>query len=672
VAAGLAVAVLWWYRGVLPADVLTELALPWLWIILWTVATWGVGSLVVRWALGGPRGGGHPVVTLALGSAALALLGALLACVGGLRSPVLVAVLVVSAAAGGLALFRDRSIARNIIEETPVPVRFAIGIAALAVAATLSAPPVMYDTLNYHLAFPVRWLRAGQFVEFPRHGFSYYPAAGGMAYTYALALLGPWAAKALHLWAGLLATAAAGSLGKRLGGPMAGAWAAVIFFLTPSVLQSSGFATADLWVAAWGGAALLLLLHFMDGEDAPVRPFGAVGFLAGSAAAAKLLGLATVLLPMGMTAVFLVFFRGRRDRPWLPLAALTAGALVPLAPWLVRNALWTGNPLYPYLRSLFGGPVAGFSIAGELAQNGLQPHGFLGRALDVVLALEIRTFHPLQAAGNIGPLWLILLPVALLLPAVRRSRAFQPLIVAVGTGLVAWGSLVQFGRFLLPVLVGAAALAGAALVGLSRSEGLPVARRAMVALVVGVLAWNATVLLDPISVERLEVTAGVLRGDALLSRWVSYWPAACSLDEVLPPDARVLMVAEPRTLYVDRDVVAEDPYRVPLLAELARTATDGRELAERLRAMGITHLLVNEGEMRRLAALRGVPDYWTGSGTHGAAVLRSFLGQEVRRVFEAPGLWVAELPGPSASTRRTGGELTPRSRTAPGGTEDSP
>jgi len=646
VAAALAVIVLAFYRGVLPLDVLAELALPWLWILLWTVAAWGAGRPVARTIAGRGDSGPGTVVTLALGSACLALVGALLAWVGALRPPVLLLVLALAAAAGALLLHRDRDTVFRELGAIPLPVLVTVGVAAMAVAATLPAPPVMYDTLNYHLAFPYRWLEAGRFVEFSRHTYSFYPAAGGMLYTYALASLGPWAAKGLHLWAGLLATAAAGSLGHRLGGPRGGGWAAVLFFLTPSVLQSSGFATADLWVAAWGGSALLVLLMVFDEERRPTGFLAASGFLAGSAAAAKILGLATVMLPVGLTAAFLVLVRRRRGSGLRQLAVWTTGAIVPLAPWFVRNVVWTGNPLYPYFRQVFGGPPTGFTIAGEVAQNGLGAHGFAGRALEAILALGVRTFHPLQVAGGIGPLWLILLPVALLLPALWRRRSFVPLLVAVGSGLVAWGSLVQFGRFLLPVLVAGAALAGAALAELSRGEGVPMARRALVALVAGVLAWNATVLLDPLGVQRLEVTAGVLRPGELLERWVSYWPAARFIDDNLPAGATVLMVAEARTLYVNRKVVVEDPYRVPLLAELAAGAADGRELAARLEAMGITHLLVNEREMPRMAALRHVPDYWTGAGAHGRAVLREFLKRRVRRVFEAPGVWVAELSAP--------------------------
>ena len=52
----------------------------------------------------------------------------------------------------------------------------------------------------------------------------------------------------------------------------------------------------------------------------------------------------------------LVFLRGRAWRPFLAFGLL---ASLPVLPWLVRNHLQTGNPVFPLLFSLFGG--AGYS-----------------------------------------------------------------------------------------------------------------------------------------------------------------------------------------------------------------------------------------------------------------------------------------------------------------------
>ena len=49
-------------------------------------------------------------------------------------------------------------------EQILLPALIAVGAAILTLT---TAPPVMYDALNYHLAFPDRWLDAGGFIEFP-------------------------------------------------------------------------------------------------------------------------------------------------------------------------------------------------------------------------------------------------------------------------------------------------------------------------------------------------------------------------------------------------------------------------------------------------------------------------------------------------------------------------
>ena len=118
---------------------------------------------------------------------------------------------------------------------------------------------------------------------------------------------------------------------------------------------------------------------------------------------------------------------------------------------------------------------------------------------------------------------------------------------------------------------------------------------------------------------------------------------------MLPEDAVVLLVAEPRSLYINRRVVVEDSYRLPLLLELAAGATSPHELAERVTSLGVTHLLVNEGHMTWSAHLRGVDDYWDGGAPGARTTVQQFLTHSVDRVFQQGDVWIARVdPDPAA------------------------
>ncbi len=642
VAVAVAAAVLWLARDTNPLDVSLRLLLPLLWLAAWTVACLGAGVWLVRGLLSGSRDP-DAVVVLTTGAAVLAMLQAVLA-LAGLLHPIVVVVLLCVAAAEGtrlLVLTRLRPRLPGVALTSPAGVMLAA--AAVAVVALLTTPPVMYDALNYHLAFPARWMAAGGFVEFPRHLFSYYPSSHGLLYAMSLASVGPWGAQAIHWWMGAMAVLAAATLGERLGGRSAATWSAACFGLTPAVLEIAGYAIADLAVAAWAGAALVVLTD--ADEDPPTWRRGAlIGVLAGCAVAAKYLALGTVMAAVvAGGAVWLWGRSWRSPSRWAVGAAFAVATAVMVLPWFGRNLVWTGNPVYPYMQFLFGGPPCDRDILREIGRYGAAGGSWIAWIGSTLGAVAVRTIHPLREGGLLGPHWVPLLVAAAFVRGAER-RLTAALWAAVVSGAIVWGALVQYARFLLPVLVPAAALAGSSAAAFTRHPSRML-RAAFHGLLLAVLGWNASVLASQHDLERLQVVFGHRSDTQYLRRWVSYAPMIPVVAGSLPPSSRLLLVGEPRSFYLDRPVVVEDPYRQPLLLELARGCGSPDELARRVRALGVTHVLVNEGEMSRLARHRGASDYWGGASPIEREAIDRMLADLVRQVARHGSVWVGELDG---------------------------
>lgn len=646
VAALLAALVLWLYRDTAGPETALRLIMPVLWLAVWSLACLGTGVWAVRVLLGADDAPRLEVV-LAAGAAAFACVGAIAAAVG-FFGTLAVRLVVALAAMEGLRLLLVSRVRPRLPAIALVSCPGILMVAAGALtAAVLTTPPVMFDALNYHLAFPARWLGAGGFVEFPRHFFSYYPSAHGALYTSALATVGPWGAAAIHWWMGALAVLAAGTLGERLAGPRAATWSAACFALTPVTLEVAGFAIADLAVAAWAGAALVVLLS----DDARHRPWRAgalAGALAGSAAAAKYLALATVVVPVGLAAIVLVF--SVRPRRIGTAVALALAAAVALAPWLARNAAWTGNPVYPYLQSVLGGPPCERDLARELDATELDVATPSSPVVRTVTAPIVRTFHPLKSGGRLGPQWLILLPVALMLPGLRGRTALA-LWVAAAAGTLAWGATVHYARFMLPVLVPAAALAGTAAAALVSGTRSRLIGSVFAVLMLGIFGWNLMALATDFQLDRVATVAGQLPDDDFRNRWVSYGPAITTINEELPNDAVILLVGEPRSTYIDRTVLVEDPYRTPWLVDLARGCTDPSELAARVSELGATHVLVNSSEMDFYGGLRSKPDYWADATPPERLVIERFLAEDIRPILRTDTLLLGEINPTNVRTR---------------------
>lgn len=641
--------ILWFARDVMSIDIALRVLLTVLWLGFWSCATLGVGAPLVRRVLQTDRieMTDLPIVLLT-GAGVLAAVASYLALSGLLESWILIALLAGSSYVG----FAEGFI-RKRIDLPSMPARMAFPgilmiLVGVALIPLLSAPPVMYDALNYHLAFPDHWLSAGGFVEYPRHGFSYYPSSHGMLYTYALATVGPWGASAIHFWFGVLATATAASLGARLGGWRTAVWAGACFALTPAVLEVSTYASADLAVAAWGGAGVAAILR-EPADRTTIRSWAIGGFLLGCAMAAKYLALAIVFVPALAAAVVIAAFDCPR-RPMRLMLATAFSTAVPLLPWLARNLAWTGNPLHPYLHLIFGGSPTGMSVGAEIVNAGETTPGTIGWALQAIGGLGVRTFEPLRQGGFLGPHWLLLLGAAILFalhrwPS-RRNDAEQRLIAGLWVftiaGVVAWGALVQMARFLLPVLVVAAPLAGSAARALVSSRRA-VVRASFWTLLTFIFIVNSSMIATRQNFERLGVASGLIGAEEYMRTWISYFPVIDHLNQGLPPGSRVLFVAEPRSFYVDPPVVIEDPLRTPMLVEVASRTGSARGIAAHLDGLGITHVMVNTAEMPLSAGLRGVDDYWAGASAADRAAIEEFLDRWVVRTGGNPKVWVARV-----------------------------
>jgi hypothetical protein len=129
------------------------------------------------------------------------------------------------------------------------------------------------------------------------------------------------------------------------------------------------------------------------------------------------------------------------------------------------------------------------------------------------------------------------------------------------------------------------------------------------ALGIGAMLWGIQGGLTPEGLTRAAAAFGRGDGRALLERSVSVLPAVEWVNAELPADARVLLVGEARSFGIERDVVVEDPFRTPLLVELARSEPDEGAVAARLHDLGVTHLLLNRHEAARIAALNGRDAY---------------------------------------------------------------
>lgn len=609
------------------------------WATLFLLACAGAGGWLQRFA---PREIAElpfVVVTVA-GAGVLALTAFVLGQLHMLFRPLLAAILI-GAALAGIRVLRERYRPADASRpESLLPVLFAAVAVALTFLAALT-PSAFYDQLNYHLAFPFHWLRHHTMIVFPHHDYSFLPANIGLLYSYALAFLPAWAAQLVHWSMAVLCGAAVWTMAAEVseGG---GAWGSAIFITTPAVAVTATVAASGLGAAAFAAAAWTLVTVWLarSAPPLPARWWLLCGALLGLAVGSKVLTGITAAVPVAV--VLLWPLAEERFAPAVRRTALvTVGAVAAFAPWMIRNGLLKGNPLYPLFSSSKGVTAAlTVSPGGEGIGRWLAHHGG---------ALLLGTFSPHE--GIVGPLYLVLLPAAALV-LLSQSRLSRRLLAGLLVGVAGWSLLPHYGRYLLAPLLLAAAVAGGGAAAILR-QWHGVARASLLALLGLGFGWNLVAALPATIATRVGCTIGSYD----TATWVGqldYWKAAQFINDKLPADAKVLLVAESRSMYIDRDIIVEDPFQKPLLTELAVSCPSARAMADELRRRGVTHVLLNWNEAHRIAALTHRSSYFDAPNPKVENRIQRFLASELRPLLVDGQVEVAALAPSGPPDQRNG------------------
>jgi len=490
------------------------------------------------------------------------------------------------------------------------------------------APPagLDWDGLAEHLAMAKEWVKAGRIIPLWYDHHSQFPATLQMLYALALLWRGAIAAKLFHFSFGLIALGAVFVLTRRHISPQAAPWAAVVLAATPVFSWLMGTAYVDLPVVA----CVLLSVHFFLEwvSSGTVRDVALSGLLAGAAMAFKMQGIPY----FGLLLIFAVYiaWRGRsQEMPrWRAVAIFGAVGLLVASPWYIKSWVITGNPVYPFAYSIFGGRqwsaqqaqwyhnhqlqfgVGELPSRQELAVMPWYARIFVGprQPLHLLLAPFNLTFHPPPFTDpvspataimffSIGPLYLIFAPM--LLAFSPRPARLKVLFILFGLLWVWWLYSMQQSRYLLPTIALLAPAAAYALHRCTQHKGL--LRGTTLAVVT---TWLAIILLiKAFSLyTALPVMAGMVSQEQYLASSLEPYPVISYINSHTAPEAKVISYGEVRLFYLERNYLWGDPVYHRMM--IYDTMTGPEDLLAAYNRLGITHILYCPALLNRLSADR--------------------------------------------------------------------
>jgi 4-amino-4-deoxy-L-arabinose transferase-like glycosyltransferase len=457
----------------------------------------------------------------------------------------------------------------------------AVGLAAAPFFVLALYPPTAFDETLYHLPYVLEFVRTGGVPFLPDLRYPVFPQLAEILMAAVLALTGRDTATHLVQW---LATGTAAVLlvawGKRAFSPAAGWSAAALFLGYPIViyLAMTGYIEAEL--ALFVTAGLYSLERWREEGRGGWLLLAAV--FAGSAAGTKYHGL--FFVAAFAAELLVVAPRGDKVRTLLRFSA--AAGLV-LAPWYVRTFLHTGNPVFPFLPSLFG--------EGAWTLNRLFEKGLIDRLVelprlpwDVLFVREKVGFQP-----PFSPAFLLGLP--LVVSGAWRDRRLRRLVILALAYVLGTLALAPDARYLAAILPALSLVLAAELI-----FRVPRWRRPLLLALCGLCllpswAWTGYRFARqgplPVTAEQRE---------RYLARQLPVWPAFRFLNHTRGDRYTVYALHAERMIYFAEGRFLGDWSGPARFGRILPLLGDPGALWRELRRLGADHFLVVEGTGVRL------------------------------------------------------------------------
>ncbi len=301
-----------------------------------------------------------------------------------------------------------------------------------------------FDPLMYHLVVAKLYVQHHGFVFAPAVHFSLFPQLNEMLFTLMLTLSDAAGAQLISTLVLIVLIIAVFAWGEQLFSRTAGYWASALLLGIPAVVWLGSTAYVDLTLTLFGTMAVYSCWRWLQGREQQWLVFAAI--FAGWASGTKYSGLFFV----GLIAVviFLYGVRGRRFAGVLVFAAIAAAAM---APWYARSVHYTGNPVFPFLSTVFG---HGYWSADDAAAavDDVKDTG-IGRSAGAFVSLPWQwAFHPtaFRSYTAQGPKRFFLL-MPLLIPFALIDRRIRFLCAVSFAYIVYWFFVSQDLRYLVPI-----------------------------------------------------------------------------------------------------------------------------------------------------------------------------------------------------------------------------
>jgi hypothetical protein len=291
-----------------------------------------------------------------------------------------------------------------------------------------------------------------------------------------------------------------------------------------------------------------------------------------------------------------VAFVALTTKSFRQVMAFGVASCVLVGPWLVKNFVLSGNPVYPLLSGLIHSPHWSAAQAALFAAKHAPRFDAEGWRQLWGLVGQYSFVEP-----GATPVLLVAAPLLLLWR--NQSPAIRQVGWLFGGAYAGWYLLTfRPWRFLFPAFPLAAMLAACA------AEKRAVRWIVVGAVGLGLVRMTMSQLIDvedykkvPPTMNAVQYSLGQMSREEFVARMGGgIFEPVVWMNHRLPPDAKVVYLGEARAYYEKFPVIWSTAFDQHPLTKWTTESADAGALWARLRAQGITHVYINHYELDRL------------------------------------------------------------------------
>ena len=462
-----------------------------------------------------------------------------------------------------------------------------------------------------NLGVPNYYLLEGGIKHIPYDSFSNFPFMAEMLYTLGMFLSGLKLAQFTSVLIFILSALLIYDFCRIFILEIHPAIPALFYLVTPAFMEITIYYTNDLHFAYY--TLLIIYCFFLWNKTKKPGLLILTGIFTGIWLSTKYTALPYVpaLLIMGITSIILNHRKDSVRSIIIAVSLCVIPALILYMPWLIKNFLNTGNPLYPALYNLLGGKDMSADQYHSIMTMSHHPSikeaaaGLIKHPLNLFLPHAANTDY--GAGSNLGPLILIFGPSVLLVkdicPVIKKTGMVAAIL------FIIWDITFLQVRFLYPAII---MLLIVSAYGFSRifQGSSPIFKGLITAGAAGYLFLNLSMGFYQLNLrtqtygmdfcdetDEKYLMRQMIDGSSVL---LFSLPIYNYINNKTDEHALVLIIGDAQHLYLKRRhlytyLSASTPFDV-----FKYNAGRHEEIAKALRADGITHIVYNPIELVRL------------------------------------------------------------------------